>query len=52
MASVKVMIITLGNNSHERGALEQQAKVKVPDPGSYAGEWDAQNLENFLFDMD
>ena len=49
---VKVMILALGNSSQEGGASERRGKVKVPDPRSYTREWDAQKLENFLFDME
>ena len=51
-ATVKVMMIALGNSSHEGGPSERRGKVKVPDPRPYAGERDAQKLENFVFDMD
>ena len=51
-ATVKVMMIALGNSSHEGGPSERRGKAKVPDPRPYAGERDAQKLENFIFDMD
>ena len=51
-ATVKVMMMALGNRSQEGGASEQRGKAKVPDPIPYAGERDAQKLKNFLFDME
>ena len=51
-ATIKVMMMTLGNHSQEGGASEQHGKVKVPDLRLYAGERDAQKLENFLFNME
>ena len=52
MATIKVMMIVLGNSFHEDGPSERRGKVKVLDPRPYAGEQDIQKLENFLFDMD
>ena len=51
-ASVKVMMLAIGNSPQEGGASERKGKVKIPEPRPYAGERDTQKLENFMFDMD
>ncbi len=50
--SVKVLMMAVGNSTQEGDASERRGKVKVPEPKPYAGERDAQKLENFLFDME
>ena len=52
VATVKVVMMALGNSFQEDGASEWRGKAKVLDPRPYVGEQDAQNLENFLFNME
>ena len=49
---IKIIMMALGNNSHEDGASEQCGKAKVSNSRSNARERDAQKLENFLFDIE
>ena len=41
VATVKVMMLALGNSSQEGDASKQCGRAKVPDPTLYAGERDA-----------
>ena len=41
VASVKIMMLVIGNSLLEHNALEQKGKVKILEPMPYAREQDA-----------